>query len=261
MGSADEQGKLWGASVVDWAQYAEPHHEPYWRSMLTDMNVQKGTRVLDTGCGAGGGARIASELGAQVYGIDASPEMVSYAQASMPGGDFRVGELEEMPYDDNCFDAVMAANSVQYAHDPTNALQEIRRVCSPNGKISVCTWDVAEKNEQRLLHETISKYMPQKPKPPAGPFALAASGVLEKFVESAGLKVISGEIVPVIFSFEKLDKFVRHQFSSGANQKFIASFGADKFREVISEFYEEHQGDDGVLLIHNQFRFVTAIPV
>ena len=48
MGSADEQGKLWGASVVDWAQYAEPHHEPYWRSMLADMNVQKGTRVLDT---------------------------------------------------------------------------------------------------------------------------------------------------------------------------------------------------------------------
>ena len=92
--------------------------------------------------------------------------MVSYAQTSVPGGDFCGGELEEMPYDDDYFDAVMAANSVQYAHNPTNALQEIRRVCSSNGKISVCTWDVAGKNEQRLLHATISKYMPQKPKPP-----------------------------------------------------------------------------------------------
>ena len=261
MGSADEQGKLWSASVADWAQYAEPHHKPYWRGMLADMNVQSGTRVLDTGCGAGGGAEIASGLGAEVYGIDASPEMVSYAQASVPEGDFRVGEIEEMPYEDDYFDAVMAANSVQYAHNPINALQEIRRVCRPSGKISVCTWDVAEKNEQRLLHATISKYMPQKPKRSAGPFALAASGVLEKFVESAGLKVISGEIVPVIFTYENLDKFVLHQFSTGANQKFIASFGADKFRDVISEFHEEHQGDDGVLRIHNQFRFVTAIPV
>ena len=94
-----------------------------------------------------------------------------------------------------------------------------------------------------------------------GPFALAAFGVLEKFVESAGLRVISGEIVPVIFSYENLDKFIRHQFSTGANQKTIASFGADNFRDVISEFYEEHQGNDGVLRIHNQFRFVTAIPV
>ena len=61
MGSADEQGKLWGASVVDWAQYAEPHHEPYWRGMLADMSVQKGTRVLDTGCGAGGGGHDGAE--------------------------------------------------------------------------------------------------------------------------------------------------------------------------------------------------------
>ena len=48
------------------------------------------------------------------------------------------------------------------------------------------------------------------------------------------------KIAALIFSYEKYDKFVRHQFSSGANQKFIASFGADKFRDVISEFYEEH---------------------
>ena len=261
MGSADEQGKLWGASVADWAQYAEPHHELYWRGMLADMNVQKGTRVLDTGCGAGGGDKIAIGLGAQVYGIDASPEMISYAQTSVPEGDFRVGELEEMPYGDDYFDAVMAANSVQYAYNPTNALREIRRVCRPNGKISVCTWDVAEKNEQRLLHATISECMGQKSKPTAGPFALAASGVLEKFVESAGLKVISGEIVPVIFLYENLDKFVRHQFSTGANQTTITTFGANNFRDVISGFYKQYQGDDGVLRIHNQFRFVTAIPV
>ena len=162
MGSAEEQGKLWGVSVADWAECAEPHHAPYWRGMLADMSVQKGTRLLDTGCGAGGGARIAIELGAQAYGIDASPEMVSYAQTNVPAGDFRVGDLEEMPYDDDYFDAVMAANSVQYAHNPENALQEIRRVCRPNGKISVCTWDVAEKNEQRLLHATITKHLPQK---------------------------------------------------------------------------------------------------
>jgi hypothetical protein len=28
-----------------------------------------------------------------------------------------------------------------------------------------------------------------------------------------------------------------------------------------NEIYEEHQGDDGVLRINNQFRFVTATPL
>ena len=141
MGSADEQGKLWGAGVADWAQYAEPHHVPIWRAMLTNMSVQKGTCLLDTGCGAGGGGKLASELGAKVYGIDASPEMIFYAKTTVPLGDFRVGDLEKMPYDNNYFDAIMAANSVQYAQNPENALREIRRVRKTGGKISVCTWD------------------------------------------------------------------------------------------------------------------------
>tara|TARA_B100000315_G_scaffold249789_1_gene281551 strand:+ start:337 stop:1122 length:786 start_codon:yes stop_codon:yes gene_type:complete len=260
MGSAEKQGKLWGAAVEDWAELGDPKHQPYWRAMLADMNVSRGTCLLDTGCGAGGGSKMAVELGATVFGLDASEAMISFAQKFVPEGDFRVGELEELPFDDDYFDAVMAANSVQYAENPNNALKEIRRVCKPEGKVSVCTWDVAEKNEMRFLMGAIRDLLPDPPPSGRGPFALAEAGKLEGFVEDAGLRVVSGESVPVVYHFESLEIFIRAQCASGANQIPLSTIGEKDFRQALMDFFEKHKGDDGKLSLNNMFRFVTATP-
>ena len=55
MGNADIQGKLWGVAVADWAELAEVHHEPYWRAMLTHLEIGPESNLLDSGCGAGRG--------------------------------------------------------------------------------------------------------------------------------------------------------------------------------------------------------------
>ena len=261
MGSAEEQGKLWGASVADWAEVNEPHHEPYWRAMLDDMDVGTGSIVLDAGCGAGGGARLALERGAKVYGLDASRAMIIYARVHLPDGYFRVGELEELPFYDDFFDAIIAANSVQYTNNPKNALRELRRVCKPSGKIAVCTWDLREKNEQRFLHGAVAKLLPEPPKPGAGPYALAEAGKLEAFVEGAGLKVVGGDSVPIVFHYRDLNEMTRAQFATGPTQNIINSVGEEKFRQTVADFFEEYKGDDGQVRLNNMFRFVTATPV
>lgn len=260
MGSADKQGKLWGTAVADWAEINEQHHIPYWVAMLDDMNVEEGTVVFDAGCGAGGGAKLARHRGAEVYGLDASEQMIDYSRNLIPDGDFRVGELEDLPFQDNLFDAVIAANSVQYAENPNKALEELRRVCKPDGRISVCTWDVIEKNEQRFLLAALAKLLPEPPKPGGGPFALAEEGKLEAFVESAGLKVVSGNSVPIIYHFEDLENFVRAQMSSGPSQIVIQNVGKDTFKQALIDFYDQYKGDDGQLHLNNRFRFVTAVP-
>ena len=260
MGSADRQGKLWGTAVADWAELNEPHHEPYWRAMLDEMDVGEGSVVLDAGCGAGGGSRLALERGACVFGLDASEGMIAYAKSNLPGGDFRVGDLEELPFDDDFFDAIMAANSVQYAENPGKALGEIRRVCRPSGKVSVCTWDVREKNDQRFLQAAVAKLLPQPAKPGGGPFALAEAGKLEAFVESAGLKVVGGKTVPITYHYEDVDKMIRNQLSTGPSQIVIGIVGQEKFKHAVAEFCDAHKGDDGHVRLNNRFRFVTAVP-
>src|SRR6185295_10649255 len=78
--------------------------------------------------------------GARVSGLDASAPLVAIARARVPAGDFRVGEMEELPFPARAFDAVLGFNSFQYAARPEHALAEARRVARPGAPIVVATW-------------------------------------------------------------------------------------------------------------------------
>lgn len=66
-------------------------------------------RVLDLGCG--GGWPTAMQLanaGLDVVGVDESEHMLSLARERVPSGDFRLGDLRELPGDLGRFDAAVA---------------------------------------------------------------------------------------------------------------------------------------------------------
>ena len=133
MGSAKIQGELWGRLPQGWTEIQEPLHRPLWAAMLDAAQVGRGTRMLDVGCGGGGSSRLAAERGAQVYGLDAAEGLLEFARKQVPEGNFRSGDIEDLPYEDDRFDVVFAANSVQYAADRVAALRELGRVCVPKG--------------------------------------------------------------------------------------------------------------------------------
>jgi SAM-dependent methyltransferase len=259
MGSAEAQGKLWGAAVADYAEVNEGFFLPLWEDMMAAMGVGPGSRFLDAGCGPGGGAKLAAAKGARVSGLDASDAMIAYARKRLPEGDFHIGDLEALPFEDNSFDAVMACNSVQYAENPVAALAEIRRVCSLEGKITVCTWDVAEKNEFRFAIKAINSIMPEPPKGP-GAFTLAEEGVLEALVEKGGLTVNGGGSTDAPFIYTDPETAWRGQNSAGPMQRAIEIVGEDAVREALQPVYEKQLARHGEIRFNNTFRFVTAIP-
>src|SRR5688572_5221144 len=98
MKPADVQGQLWGAQARDWADLMEPPDRPLWEAMLESAAVGEGTRFLDVGCGGGGASVLAARRGAKVAGLDAAEPLINIARERLPEGDFRVGDMEEMPY-------------------------------------------------------------------------------------------------------------------------------------------------------------------
>src|SRR5215212_10391565 len=106
MGSAQVQGELWDAAAANWAELQEPTGSPLWRVMFDAAGVSDGTWLLDAGCGAGGASVIAADRGAKVSGIDASPALIEIARERLPNGDFRIGDLEALPFEDATFDVV-----------------------------------------------------------------------------------------------------------------------------------------------------------
>jgi SAM-dependent methyltransferase len=108
-------------------------------------------RVLEVGGGEGELAeRIRAELGAEVTGIDQSERMVEIQRSK--GIDARVGDLQNLPFDDGEFDVVVAAWMLYHVPDLDRGLAEIARVLKAGGRLVAVTnaidhlqelWDLA----------------------------------------------------------------------------------------------------------------------
>jgi SAM-dependent methyltransferase len=95
-------------------------------------------RVLEVGGGKGALAeRMQKELGAEVTFIDVSPGMVELAAAR--GVDARVGDAQELPFEDGSFDTVVAAWMLYHVADVDRALAEMARVLTPGGALITVT--------------------------------------------------------------------------------------------------------------------------
>jgi SAM-dependent methyltransferase len=95
-------------------------------------------KVLEVGCGPGeAAARVQRELGADVVAIDISPRMVELARAR--GVDARVGDVQELPFEDCSFDCALAAWMLYHVPEVDRALQELARVVRPGGRLVAVT--------------------------------------------------------------------------------------------------------------------------
>ena len=126
-----------------------------YEGALGAVGSLRGKRVLDAGCGSGLALRLASEAGAEVSGVDATPELVAIARERVAGGDVRVGDIESLPFGDREFDAVFAFNAIQYAENPMNALRELRRVAKPDGMVVIGQWGDVTRCETESLFKAL----------------------------------------------------------------------------------------------------------
>ena len=258
MGTAQVQGQLWGAAARDWAELAEPVQAPFFEAALDALGVAGGTRLLDAGCGAGLALMLAAERGATVSGLDASAGLLEVARERLPEADLREGELEALPYADDCFDAVTAFNSVQYASDPTAALREIRRVARPGVRVAITTWGRPEQCEMRAVLGAIGALLPPPPPGTGGAFALAAPGALEALVESAGLIAERAIDVPTPYAHDDLGTAVRAHLASGPARRAIETAGLEATREAVTAVCEQARQPDGSVRYDNVFKVLVA---
>ena len=97
-----------------------------------------GTRVLDLGFGDGRNFPLLANMGATIYGVELTEEIVELARARFPvaADNLRVGNNSSIPFDEDFFDCVLACHSCYYlASNQTFAdnIREISRVLKPGG--------------------------------------------------------------------------------------------------------------------------------
>lgn len=96
-------------------------------------------RVLDLGCGNGRHAIYFARQGFNAAGIDVSEHAVEWARAwAKREGldvDFRIGNIENLPFENETFDVVVSHGVLDHVHMETarRAAEEVRRVLRPKG--------------------------------------------------------------------------------------------------------------------------------
>ena len=251
-------GRLWGARARDFADLQEGVSQPIYEATFRRAGVKPSTRYLDAGCGAGMAAQMASALGAQVAGIDASEALLAIARERTPDGDFRIGELEALPFPDRSFDLVTGFNSLQYAGNPGVALAQVGRVAKPDGQVVVATWGDPDGMPAASVITALRPLLPPPPPGAPGPFALSDAAALRKFAEDAGLHPLEVFDVDSAFHYSDLDTGVRALNSTGVAVRAMENSSEDAVSRAHREALAPFRRANGSYLAAAKFRCLLA---
>lgn len=132
------------------------------------LTPKPGEHVLDVATGTGWTARCVAARGATVTGIDLGTDLIEAARAAAADArlkiDFRVGDAEKLPFEDQSFDAVISTCGVMFVRNPEAAAAELARVCRKGGRIGLTTWPAD--GTISGLFKVMKPYMPEPPSPP-----------------------------------------------------------------------------------------------
>ena len=115
-------------------------------AQLADLaGIERGQRVIDVGSGPGAlTTELVRRLGPDaVAAADPSEPFVEAARERHPGVDVRLAPAENLPFDNDSFDAALAQLVVHFMADPVAGLAEMARVTRPGGVVAACVWDLA----------------------------------------------------------------------------------------------------------------------
>ena len=140
---------------------------PCWNTAATSPY---GLDVLDIGCGEGRFCRMLFQRGAQVTGLDPTPNLLTPQKLRDPGGHYVDGSGESLPIPAHSFDLVVSYLVLIDIPDFRAAIREMARVLRPGGRAVVAShfpyatcgaWVLDE--DQRLLYRTIDHYFGERP--------------------------------------------------------------------------------------------------
>jgi SAM-dependent methyltransferase len=153
----------WAAG--DYAAVAELIDEAPPRDLLSRIELTPAQDVLDVATGTGNIAIRAAAAGAQVIGLDLTPELFGTARRRAERNgvtvDWVEGDAEDLPFGDERFDTVLSAFGVQFAPRHQLVADELVRVCRPGGRIGLVNW--TPEGAIGELFKIMGRYMPAPP--------------------------------------------------------------------------------------------------
>ena len=173
-------------------------------ALLDAAQLRPGMRVLDLASGVGDPSLFVAEAvgpSGHVVATDLGPGMIGLAEElararGLRNIEFRVANVEALPFPDESFDVVTCRFGVMFFPDQLKAFRECLGVLRHGGRVAFVVWG---KREQPFLGTTVgvlAKYVDVPPPDPDAPhaFMFGERGLLQARLEAAGFTQVREEV-------------------------------------------------------------------
>ncbi|MBU3258446.1 methyltransferase domain-containing protein [Roseovarius sp. PS-C2] len=164
-----------------------------WAGPLCDAaRLRPQDSVLDVACGTGATTREAlarTRPDGHVTGLDRNDGMLAVASSRTPGIEWVQGTAEALPFADASQDAVLCQFGLMFFDDRPGALQEMRRVLRPGGRIALSVWDSADTSPgyARMIDLIDTMFGTDAADALRAPFCLGDTATLRALLNTGGL--------------------------------------------------------------------------
>lgn len=260
-GSGKRQSDIWRERARDWADVMEGWSGwgiPVYRHVLGRVLVDRDTSILDVDCGAGRFSRIAADRGAVVSGVDATEAFVEIARERVPDGDFRVGDMEDLPWPDDSFDVVTGFNSFFIAADMVNALREAARVARPGATVAMTVFGRPERCQSTKVFSSLRQLMPSGPAGEEVRPGLHEEGTLETRATDAGLIPREAGYLEFFEEYPDLETMARGYMAAPPFVRAAREAGEAAVRESLVQALGPLQTSSGRYRLRDEIRYLIA---
>ncbi|MGA9671874.1 MAG: class I SAM-dependent methyltransferase [Terracidiphilus sp.] len=147
--------------------------DAYFRDYMDRLQVNAGDSVLETSVGTGLNFKYLPR-GAELYGLDLSPEMLLNCQANLRlwrlDADLFVGNAEALPFADAAFDVVFHVGGINFFSDRAQAIREMIRVAKPGSLLLIA--DETEKHVKGIYKTALGIFFKNRKEPISPPIDL-----------------------------------------------------------------------------------------
>lgn len=189
--------------------------------LLASASLALGERVLDVACGSGlvslQAARAVGPWG-RVLGIDLSGQMVDVAvrraaDGGLPNVDFARMDGEALAMPDTCFDVALCALDLMYMPEPGQAVQEMRRVLRPGGRLGLAVWGERARCGWSAVFPIVDAEVASEVCPLF--FRLGQEGVLARLCEDAGFQAVTQHRITATLDYANAEQACDAAFVGG----------------------------------------------
>ncbi len=177
------------------------------------IDIDEGSSWLDVGCGAGMLAQAVGERCSPSTIIGADPLEKSITAARQhpdnTGINFEIGDAQDLPFEDDQFDAVISGLMIKFVPDKLKAVNEMKRVAHTGSTIALYDWNMdSNMNTTRHFWSAVADVIPERMEDRATDRTpMTEIDSIANLFEAAGLNAIQQQTISFTTQFRDLNDY------------------------------------------------------